>query len=108
SSSVLPATPSTASRTLSLHAALPICDRGLDSDRRQRMRRLSAIARRWTRNRWRASADSSAGVIGPKRSHSCWPLLWATLASTVRSEEHTSELQSRENLVCRLLLAKTQ
>src|SRR5690606_39740336 len=24
----------------------------------------------------------------------------------VRSEEHTSELQSRENLVCRLLLAK--
>src|SRR5207302_7193645 len=26
------------------------------------------------------------------------------LASTLRSEEHTSELQSRENLVCRLLL----
>src|SRR5690606_41919055 len=25
---------------------------------------------------------------------------------TQRSEEHTSELQSRENLVCRLLLAK--
>src|SRR5690606_12455880 len=27
-------------------------------------------------------------------------------AQTVRSEEHTSELQSRENLVCRLLLEK--
>src|SRR5690606_41833253 len=27
-------------------------------------------------------------------------------AVTVRSEEHTSELQSRENLVCRLLLEK--
>src|SRR5215475_14366576 len=27
-------------------------------------------------------------------------------SSTVRSEEHTSELQSRENLVCRLLLEK--
>src|SRR5690606_40929187 len=26
--------------------------------------------------------------------------------SSVRSEEHTSELQSRENLVCRLLLEK--
>src|SRR5690606_39920921 len=26
----------------------------------------------------------------------------------MRSEEHTSELQSRENLVCRLLLAKTK
>src|SRR5690606_39430781 len=28
------------------------------------------------------------------------------LAPQVRSEEHTSELQSRENLVCRLLLEK--
>src|SRR5690606_41675259 len=27
-------------------------------------------------------------------------------SSVVRSEEHTSELQSRENLVCRLLLEK--
>src|SRR5690606_40928592 len=27
-------------------------------------------------------------------------------ASMLRSEEHTSELQSRENLVCRLLLEK--
>src|SRR5690606_40728665 len=31
--------------------------------------------------------------------------LWARAASW-RSEEHTSELQSRENLVCRLLLEK--
>src|SRR5207302_5228051 len=30
----------------------------------------------------------------------------ATTAQTGRSEEHTSELQSRENLVCRLLLEK--
>ena len=28
--------------------------------------------------------------------------------SMVRSEEHTSELQSRRNLVCRLLLEKTK
>src|SRR5690606_40605616 len=34
-------------------------------------------------------------VVGPPR--------WGLLA---RSEEHTSELQSRENLVCRLLLEK--
>src|SRR5690606_41619625 len=27
-------------------------------------------------------------------------------AASIRSEEHTSELQSRENLVCRLLLEK--
>src|SRR5690606_41385164 len=30
----------------------------------------------------------------------------AVLTNQVRSEEHTSELQSRENLVCRLLLEK--
>src|SRR5207302_9684334 len=30
----------------------------------------------------------------------------ATVAMGYRSEEHTSELQSRENLVCRLLLEK--
>src|SRR5690606_40775123 len=28
------------------------------------------------------------------------------MSSALRSEEHTSELQSRENLVCRLLLEK--
>src|SRR5690606_41934241 len=30
------------------------------------------------------------------------------LSNALRSEEHTSELQSRENLVCRLLLEKKQ
>src|SRR5690606_40616992 len=33
-------------------------------------------------------------------------LLAGLLLSVPRSEEHTSELQSRENLVCRLLLEK--
>src|SRR5436309_9030718 len=39
-------------------------------------------------------------------SASC--LLWESCGSLLlsRSEEHTSELQSRENLVCRLLLEK--
>src|SRR5690606_40326813 len=36
---------------------------------------------------------TSKGVLNPKR--------WSRF--TWRSEEHTSELQSRENLVCRLL-----
>src|SRR5436309_11522874 len=31
---------------------------------------------------------------------------WEGIDSAPRSEEHTSELQSRENLVCRLLLEK--
>src|SRR5258706_785183 len=30
----------------------------------------------------------------------------ATISTVIRSEEHTSELQSLTNLVCRLLLAK--
>src|SRR5690606_40696018 len=30
----------------------------------------------------------------------------STIPGLIRSEEHTSELQSRENLVCRLLLEK--
>src|SRR5690606_41963084 len=31
---------------------------------------------------------------------------WVDFSIPLRSEEHTSELQSRENLVCRLLLEK--
>src|SRR2546428_10017376 len=38
-------------------------------------------------------------VRAPRRS-------WPVLGSSRRSEEHTSELQSRSDLVCRLLLEK--
>src|SRR2546430_5105459 len=34
------------------------------------------------------------------------PLLTSTKVAATRSEEHTSELQSQSNLVCRLLLEK--
>src|SRR6516165_11613826 len=34
------------------------------------------------------------------------PGMWARMTGTPRSEEHTSELQSQSNLVCRLLLEK--
>src|SRR2546430_5990832 len=34
------------------------------------------------------------------------PILTALLVRSYRSEEHTSELQSQSNLVCRLLLEK--
>src|SRR5690606_22252728 len=33
-------------------------------------------------------------------------MMTTTMTMTTRSEEHTSELQSRENLVCRLLLER--
>src|SRR5690349_24090154 len=37
---------------------------------------------------------------------SCWKWVSASFLSRLRSEEHTSELQSRRDLVCRLLLEK--
>src|SRR3712207_8006357 len=35
-----------------------------------------------------------------------WWWAWAAVAAAGRSEDHTSELQSRQYLVCRLLLEK--
>src|SRR2546430_6773339 len=35
-------------------------------------------------------------------------MAWITVTPPLRSEEHTSELQSQSNLVCRLLLEKKQ
>src|SRR5438874_7859348 len=39
-------------------------------------------------------------------NHPLWPSLGLIHGSRSRSEEHTSELQSRRDLVCRLLLEK--
>src|SRR5690625_6255864 len=66
-----------------------------------------------------ASVTISTRSPAPRASSSC-PVRWASLCSwyettravisttstTRRSEEHTSELQSRGHLVCRLLLQK--
>src|SRR5690625_6361342 len=65
--------------SLSLHDALPISDRGL------RLRRLFS--------------DRDL-LIAECIEHGAWQGL------DPRSEEHTSELQSRGHLVCRLLLEK--
>src|SRR5690606_41434393 len=50
------------------------------------------------------TAWSLPPIPGVGRQPDCGPAHGKTLCS--RSEEHTSELQSRENLVCRLLLEK--
>src|SRR5690606_40360252 len=42
----------------------------------------------------------------PEGKHQLFVCEAKLLAYRIRSEEHTSELQSRENLVCRLLLEK--
>src|SRR5258708_14785724 len=65
--------------TLSLHDALPICLGDRLMKRPQRLSERCAL-----------------------RSQE----LWAQLGPPRRSEEHTSELQSPDHLVCRLLLEK--
>src|SRR5690606_40678909 len=72
--------------TLSLHDALPICLLKIIIAVLL-VYHLSAV--------WLAATIPSSEL-----------LVWILGAGLVRSEEHTSELQSRENLVCRLLLEK--
>src|SRR5690606_41037427 len=53
------------------------------------------------------TAPSGAGKTTlARRVMEAVPGLRFSISATTRSEEHTSELQSRENLVCRLLLEK--
>src|SRR2546422_7295897 len=70
--------------TLSLHDALPISGRS---------------ARRCCRLATRTPSARRAGSPATGRGHASRRRSW-------RSEEHTSELQSRLHLVCRLLLEK--
>src|SRR5690625_6448795 len=61
----------------------------------------------WSRSGWfrkaLTSPDYVLGSMRPQRRPRCsLPRPWVVL----RSEEHTSELQSRGHLVCRLLLEK--
>src|SRR5690625_7714851 len=56
----------------------------------------------------RRSSDllTPRAAVGSSRSRSRLPPAKARAIATPRSEEHTSELQSRGHLVCRLLLEK--
>src|ERR1022692_3215892 len=51
-------------------------------------------------------ADTCYTRRRPSTIARCWSSLFMVLAPIPRSEEHTSELQSPCNLVCRLLLEK--
>src|SRR3712207_6984742 len=76
--------------TLSLHDALPICRRG----RRHGARRAEARTGPDHRPGHGRRASRRRGIRPGGRG------------GGARSEEHTSELQSRQYLVCRLLLEK--
>src|SRR5207302_9770582 len=58
-----------------------------------------------------STGTTTSWSIAPPWTNRAPPAKWKRLAprgiqNSIRSEEHTSELQSRENLVCRLLLEK--
>src|SRR3712207_7398927 len=83
--------------TLSLHDALPIPSARPSGERRSRSPQARGVTQ-----------VSVPTVVRPP-----YPAAWKRLTTSsryceppVRSEEHTSELQSRQYLVCRLLLEK--
>src|SRR5690606_40987683 len=92
-------TPPTSLYPLSLHDALPISAAPSAGSLPARPSRSSPWFRGRTSRFWRTATSSRSSI--PRRSFNATPALAAA-----RSEEHTSELQSRENLVCRLLLEK--
>src|SRR5690606_39715654 len=93
--------------TLSLHDALPICPAFGHrlGDGADLLLRFDGAGAGDDRESVEPDADVPDG-------DDCLRFLWGLvclalhglLLSKTRSEEHTSELQSRENLVCRLLL----
>src|SRR5699024_12628691 len=91
--------------TLSLHDALPISWRRGNTSSSRAAGCASCAGRRARRSRpgdrlfRRATARSATAWPAAHRSR-------AELFRPARSEEHTSELQSRFDLVCRLLLEK--
>src|SRR3712207_8112088 len=78
--------------TLSLHDTLPICSTAGKVATSGFTRSCGYGCRPWT-------ARCSPGST-------CWTHTKAASPRRARSEEHTSELQSRQYLVCRLLLEK--
>src|SRR5690606_40996620 len=55
---------------------------------------------------WAAASSVTPAAGRPSAASPSAPGCWTRTSRLNRSEEHTSELQSRENLVCRLLLEK--
>src|SRR3712207_8586477 len=85
--------------TLSLHDALPICFALAAAQARMVPVRLMAMVWAKTSGSCSASRRITPAALTRTSRRSSGP-------TTARSEEHTSELQSRQYLGCRLLLEK--
>src|SRR5699024_11745818 len=98
---VSPSAPTTtASYTLSLHDALPIWMQEILQVSPQRLCQSAAYSGIRIRRKIQISTGFHLRTAAEPRAGS--PML----RGSPRSEEHTSELQSRFDLVCRLLLEK--
>src|ERR1039458_10758167 len=62
------------------------------SERRHIMEQMAVLLKDWPENIWHSEHDACIWDVGE--------------SGPLRSEEHTSELQSLRHLVCRLLLEK--
>src|SRR5690606_41428269 len=98
----------THSSARSLHDALPICFPGSASWSVETFRGLGSKQALPPDSFWELPANASAAYFAQApdaaRTETFWTvakdLLAGYLESNPRSEEHTSELQSRANLVC--------
>src|SRR5438874_11260774 len=81
--------------TLSLHDALPISDDARRESRDRSQQCHCQAARLRCRHQVSGECPCRGSCHTPAACH-----------APIRSEEHTSELQSRRELVCRLLLEK--
>src|SRR5437870_11001170 len=93
-------TPTTVIYTLSLHDALPIYKTGRKTQRQPLHRVAPVFWNRRNRRRTPGPRRTRRPAPGTPRVHR------SARRPAPRSEEHTSELQSRGHLVCRLLLEK--
>src|SRR5690606_41939608 len=93
----------TAIYTLSLHDALPICAVGLDA---KAGHDHGAEKAREVLDWCLELGVTHVTLWGFSTDNRGRPPDEVAHLHALRSEEHTSELQSRENLVCRLLLEK--
>src|SRR5690606_41297036 len=84
--------------TLPLHDALPICQHQHGD--------VAAHLHRGIEGRLVVDHERGHGLLAQRGFDRIGDEVGVVAAALDRSEEHTSELQSRENLVCRLLLEK--
>src|SRR5690606_41645193 len=99
------ATATTDRHTLSLHDALPISEGSRPAGSRGPNGSAGTSGRQAHVSTRRPCAGRPAGR-SLRPASSCVSRRSVQTGTVERSEEHTSELQSRENLVCRLLLEK--